>query len=315
MMNIIMNNPQVELSPSLQAFKNATQGLASPLRGRALDTNESIRTVHNSLARRIDLLNSDLWISNKAEAYKKALGRKTVSKRVAGGKKKPQSKQAKKGTKKVKVASDTAFHYIAYVTVNGSLWELDGLKPRPVDLGALSDGQDVVSAAQPFIEARCAQFGDDAVHFNVMGLCQSPLSAARASLAQSIRHFDFLNSLKSANKDFALLVGELKQPLTADDAGALLQYGLTRDDVESAVPDADFVANATDPTTSPAQLHEMFEELTTMQKSTMGVYRDERAALVMNEQRVEGRKQDSMRMIHRWLEALAGHERLEELLN
>lgn len=315
MMNIVMNNPQVQLGPELQAFKDTTQDLSFPLRGRALDSNEFIRAVHNSLARRIDLLNSDLWISNKDAEHKKAKKPKTPPKKGAGGRKKPQSKQTKKSSKKVRVTSDAAFHYIAYVTVNGSLWELDGLKPRPVDLGTLSDGQDVVSAARPFIEARCAQFGSEAVHFNVMGLCQSPLAATSVSLAQSICHFDVLNSLQEENEHFAALVEELTQPLTAENADVLMRYGLTHQDVENAVPDADFVAKATDASILPVELFQMYEDLRSTQKSAMGQYRDEKATLAMNEQRVMGRKQDSMPMIHRWLEALAGHEKLEELMD
>ena len=31
--------------------------------------------------------------------------------------------------------NDEAFHFIAYVPVNGVLWELDGLRRQPVRLG------------------------------------------------------------------------------------------------------------------------------------------------------------------------------------
>lgn len=312
-MNIVMNNPQVQLSPELQKFKDATQDLSFPLRGQALDSNESIRTVHNSLARRIDLLNSDLWISQKDATYQKAKKRKAPA---ANGKKKATTKSAgKRRTKKPKVSSDAAFHYIAYVAVKGALWELDGLKPRPINLGPLEEGQDLLSAAQGFIEARCAMYGAEALHFNVMGLCQSPLATASAALARSIRHFELLHEQRAGNAHFASLTDGTEQALTIEDVGKLKEYDLTPEQVRATEPDADFAAKVADRNLLPVQLMDMFQELVTEQKATMGEYRAEKSALAENELRVQGRRQDSMPMIHRWLQALADQEKLEELMS
>ena len=314
-MNIVMNSPQVQMGPELRALKEATQNLSFPLRGRTLDSNEFIRTTHNSLARRIDLLNSDLWTSNKDAAHKKTKRARTTSMKGIGEKSRTKAKHTNKRASKCKVTSDAAFHYIAYVTIQGSLWELDGLRSRPVDLGVLEEGQDVVSAARPFIDARCALFGHEAVHFNVMGLCQSPLTAASELLAQGIREFEVLDRVKERNEHFAALVERLEQPLATHDTNALLRYGLSPENVRSALPNADFVAKAVGADTLPVHLLEMFEDLSVRQRSVMGQYRDEQLTLAKNEQVVMGRKQDSMPMVHRWLEALAGHEKLMDLID
>ena len=42
---------------------------------------------------------------------------------------------AKRGTKSVVSEAEEMFHFIAYVPVNGVLWELDGLRRQPVRLG------------------------------------------------------------------------------------------------------------------------------------------------------------------------------------
>lgn len=68
-------------------------------------------------ARRLDHFNADLWLSNKAEASKR--------------KKRTKGKKSKKG-------DDSGYHFIAYVPVNGHVWELDGLRARPAKLGRLS---------------------------------------------------------------------------------------------------------------------------------------------------------------------------------
>ena len=50
-MNIIMNTHAVKLGPELEEFRNATRPLPPPHRGHALDTNDFIRAIHNSVAR------------------------------------------------------------------------------------------------------------------------------------------------------------------------------------------------------------------------------------------------------------------------
>lgn len=46
------------------------------------------------------------------------------------------TKKGRAGSKKKKDEdNDEGFHFIAYVPVNGVLWELDGLRRQPVKLG------------------------------------------------------------------------------------------------------------------------------------------------------------------------------------
>jgi ubiquitin carboxyl-terminal hydrolase L5 len=72
----------------------------------------------------MDILNADLWLENKASEAKP-----TKKKAAAGKKSKPKRKKPDK---------DSGFHFTAYVPIRGHIWELDGLKPRPVDHGLLS---------------------------------------------------------------------------------------------------------------------------------------------------------------------------------
>jgi ubiquitin carboxyl-terminal hydrolase L5 len=43
----------------------------------------------------------------------------------------------KRGSKKARYEIDETFHFIAYVPVDGVLWELDGLRRQPVRLGSI----------------------------------------------------------------------------------------------------------------------------------------------------------------------------------
>jgi hypothetical protein len=41
------------------------------------------------------------------------------------------------------------FHFICFVPINGRLYELDGLKPYPIDHGSLGGDEDVNTTQQP----------------------------------------------------------------------------------------------------------------------------------------------------------------------
>ena len=48
---------------------------------------------------------------------------------------------------------DDVFHFVGYVPINGRLYELDGLKKGPVDLGSC-DQTDWLSTVRPILENR-----------------------------------------------------------------------------------------------------------------------------------------------------------------
>ena len=72
-------------------------------------------------------MNADWAVQNDHERWIKA-------------NKKPKKKPAakKKGSKKkLKKNEEAAYHFIAYVPVNGEVWKLDGLQRQPAKLGRL----------------------------------------------------------------------------------------------------------------------------------------------------------------------------------
>jgi ubiquitin carboxyl-terminal hydrolase L5 len=68
-----------------------------------------LRNLHNSLSRSSERADLDIALMEAANA--------------------------KRGTKSAEKEGDEMFHFIAYVPVNGVLWELDGLRRQPVRLG------------------------------------------------------------------------------------------------------------------------------------------------------------------------------------
>ena len=48
---------------------------------------------------------------------------------------------------------DDVFHFVAYLPINGRLYELDGLKEGPIDLGKC-DEQDWLKSVKPVLDQR-----------------------------------------------------------------------------------------------------------------------------------------------------------------
>ncbi len=65
---------------------------------------------------------------------------------------------------------EDVFHFIAYVPINGRLYELDGLKPAPIDLGAIPEGVDWTKIVRPVLEKRIMKYSEGEIHFNLMAI-------------------------------------------------------------------------------------------------------------------------------------------------
>ncbi|KAK7888864.1 hypothetical protein WMY93_024424 [Mugilogobius chulae] len=84
-----------QLGDTLSEFREFSQSFDAAMKGLALSNSEVIRQVHNSFARQ-QMFEFDAKSSSKDE---------------------------------------DAFHFVSYVPVNGRLYELDGLREGPIDLG------------------------------------------------------------------------------------------------------------------------------------------------------------------------------------
>lgn len=149
-MSVLMNieDASVTLGDTLKEFKEFCGALDPETKGLALSNSDQIRSVHNSFARQT-LFEFD-------------------------------SKKAEK--------DDDVFHFVSYVPskfdshflrknyisfilkVNGRIYELDGLKPGPVDHGPAGD--DWTDNVRSVIEARMMKYTQGEIQFNLMGIIQ-----------------------------------------------------------------------------------------------------------------------------------------------
>ena len=147
----------------------------SQLRGEALSNSELIRDVHNSFARSSPFVD---------EAQRAA----------------PEE--------------DDVFHFIAYTSVNGILYELDGLQVAPISHGTcnLEEFPDKVI---PVLQRRIERYPANEIRFNLLAMVRDPRIRAREMGDQDLlyqeeqkrRAWQWENALRRHN--FVGFIGEV----------------------------------------------------------------------------------------------------------
>ncbi|XP_064649694.1 ubiquitin carboxyl-terminal hydrolase isozyme L5-like isoform X2 [Lineus longissimus] len=130
-LSILLNcqHPDIEIGKTLSSFKDFTQSFDPATKGLTLSNSDTIKEVHNSFSRQ-QMFEFDQKQSGK---------------------------------------DDDVFHFIGYIPIDGRLYELDGLKDGPVDLGAIGD-KDWLELIKPIIEQRIQKYNVDEIHFNLMAI-------------------------------------------------------------------------------------------------------------------------------------------------
>ncbi|RCI11110.1 hypothetical protein L249_7518 [Ophiocordyceps polyrhachis-furcata BCC 54312] len=305
LLNIVMN-ANVELGQRLQSFKESTMDLSTPMRGNSIGNNSFIRTAHNSFVRRMDQLNADLCLANEADAHSP---------------KEPRAKAAAKKTKptdksEVKQASsevDYGFHFIAYVPAGGFVWELDGMRIRPRNIGAL-DTEDWTAIARPRIQHRIKEYGETEIAFSLLALCRSPFLAHGDTIASNLAALHRLRKAYADDATFREVVEAHPHIQMLDSEDALADFGLDASDIADAQLPAQVQQQMQADKFGSEQARNLFPELAADVQVAMAKYREELVAVAEEEDRVHSRKKDYSPALHLWMTKLAEKGVLEEVI-
>ena len=140
-----------KLGPVLTEFHSFTSTFPPNLRGVAISSSDEIKTIHNSFAR-------------------------------------PEALWEDPGARVAPPGQGEAFHFVAYVPVNGVVYELDGLQKGPIVVGAVDDDHDETADTNAWLSvaATALQERMQAAHikFNLMAVTADPRVTWRAQLEQ-----------------------------------------------------------------------------------------------------------------------------------
>ncbi|RXG68892.1 Ubiquitin carboxyl-terminal hydrolase isozyme L5 [Armadillidium vulgare] len=131
-LSVLLNtdHPDVDLGPTLKEFKEFTQHFDANMKGLTLSNSDTIRNVHNAFARQTLFEFDD----------------------------------------KVQPKNDEVYHFVGYIPIENRLYELDGLRQGPIDLGSIPSGKDWLKTVQPVIQQRIQKYSDGEIHFNLMAI-------------------------------------------------------------------------------------------------------------------------------------------------
>ncbi|KAF9649505.1 cysteine proteinase [Thelephora ganbajun] len=186
-LNVLLNVEEVDIGERLREFRNETEMMSSPMKGLAVSNIHVIRQTHNALARPADIRGAT-----------NALAIKTLddAAKVERSMKPPPAKRRKLATTKKKKPVNTdgdlnqeeAYHFIGYVPFRGKVWELDGLKSGPVEVGELPSSpshsgsgttvhQSWMDVVRPVLRMKMRKYGggDDetgSIRFNLLAIAK-----------------------------------------------------------------------------------------------------------------------------------------------
>ncbi|CAG8668556.1 11402_t:CDS:2, partial [Dentiscutata heterogama] len=124
---------------------------ANQARGFAITNHPNFRQIHNSMSRRV-IHPEEALVVEEAVTTKKGRRKKIIDEVVG-----------------------EAYHYIAYVPVDGEAWQLDGLYPHPVSLGKYSNEKRWYEAARGEINERINGFFVEQIDYVLLAITKDEL--------------------------------------------------------------------------------------------------------------------------------------------
>jgi ubiquitin carboxyl-terminal hydrolase L5 len=201
-----------DLGPTLSEFKGFTKDFSTEIKGLCVGNSANIREAHNSFAR--------------AEPF--------------------MMEESKAATDK-----DDVFHFIAYVPRGGRVYELDGLKNGPIDLGGFGPSSEDAAAgaavggggakswldvARTAVQSRIDRYTSSEIRFNLMGLVKNKKDGfleKKAALERLLAALLAADGGAAAMEDVAAGAGYGNEAVAADPAGRAAQ----RAEAEAALAD------------------------------------------------------------------------------
>ncbi|KAI9831016.1 MAG: hypothetical protein M1819_005254 [Sarea resinae] len=140
LLSVLLNKEdEIEIGEQMREFKEFTAAFPPDLRGEALSNSSLIRDVHNTFARSSPFIDE---------------------------------------TQRTATSDDDVYHFIAYTSINNTLYELDGLQAAPISHGPCSPA-DFPHAVIPVLQRRIARYPAHEIRFNLLAMVRDLRVRAR----------------------------------------------------------------------------------------------------------------------------------------
>lgn len=198
MINILMNSTNTQIGEHLQQFKDFTNDFTPYQRGEAFASFDFVKKIHNSFAKKMDMLEADKHLSYKINKTQRRLKDKKARRKSTDSAATDDSAEG---------YEENAHHFIAFVPVGNEIWKLDGLDAQPIRMATFDKerGETWLSAVTDLILAIMAGGDDD---YTIVAMTQSPLLPLRKQASLAIKTIQYtesrLNDLSSDWSSFTI---------------------------------------------------------------------------------------------------------------
>lgn len=309
MINTLMNNPEISIGEHLLQFRDFTSDMTPFQRGEAFASFNFVKKIHNSFAKKMDILEGDRHLSYKVRRAQRQKDLEFEKKT-----KKPTSKSRSRRHSGDSVATDDSaesfeengHHFIAFVPVGNEVYKLDGMDKQPTSVGSFDPdaGQTWLDGASETIATLMAA-GDE--EYNVIALTQSPLASLRRKTALAINTLAHVEScLDGGSDEWRKLVTDSQEPPSPRILG--LEALLSAHPVPGSLA-ATINSEAMDDLLS--RRSGLLSVLSGTAASTM----EEMALVAAEDEKASQRRFDGGPVVKKWLEMLAANDYLAANLN
>ncbi|KAE8414692.1 ubiquitin carboxyl-terminal hydrolase [Aspergillus pseudocaelatus] len=279
LLNIVNNIEGIELGDNLQHFKDFTMPFTPALRGDAISNFDFVKRIHNSFARKMDMLNSDFQLKHEATSRR----------------------------------SRSRFHFIAFVPALGKVWKFDGLERQPQALGPCTPDEDWLGMVKPHLITRMTEYEEDQIEFSILSLVRDPLVDLIGKLAVNIKCLEMLNQRLTtqasavAHPELPLASSILENTILGPDKS----FDMTRESIDQAIVP---VVLERYNLLSTQEIVEFKQKLCNEQQVLRAAIRDEQQTQRADDDYAAGRRYDYGPAIRTWLRFLARKGVVESLI-
>ncbi|KAF2266238.1 cysteine proteinase [Lojkania enalia] len=306
MLNILMNIPDLDIGDHLQQFKEFTADFTPYARGEALSSFSFVKRIHNSFAKKMDMLEADKHLA--AQVSRKS----HIPSRISPKKNDHTYRDYDEDLDED--FEENAHHFIAFLPIDGIVWKLDGMDAFPISLGPYDEvnGKDWKTIASDTITDVMQSGGDD---YSIIALAQAPLVGARRELCINTKTFkQVIGRLDTLDPSWTAFTtdenGDAEEPLSPSFFAA---YGIEQWQYDDAkIPES--LINIVDS----EELDELVlrrMDLVAEKHALVSKIQAEEADEEEENAKAERRRWDYGSLIKRWLEMLAENGWLEQHLD